>query len=179
MTKDYRGLLISTTFISCQFIVPLPLAKVIQHSFICKNQAFFYMYMCPPGYHHSAFNATPAVGHMMYGYTSHCWYQWAQESSTSKEHNITGHKWFTTHIVLKSHISKVSVIYMQSWKKCALPIITTTWLMIAYIYVHIYSIYIYIYIYIYIHIYIFLYINQEIHFIKSNIYIYIYIYIYM
>ena len=29
-----------------------------------------------------------------------------------------------THRVLKSH-SKMGVIYMQSWKQCALPVITT------------------------------------------------------
>ena len=30
---------------------------------------------------------------------------------------ISGHKWSTTHRVLKSHKSNMSVIYMQSWKK--------------------------------------------------------------
>ena len=25
--------------------------------------------LCPPGYHHNGFNATHALGHMMYGYT--------------------------------------------------------------------------------------------------------------
>ena len=39
--------------------------------------------------------------------------------------NISGHKWSTTHRVLKSHRSKMSVIYMQSWKQCSLPVITT------------------------------------------------------
>ena len=29
---------------------------------------------------------------------------------------ISGHKWSATHRVLKSHESKMSVIYMQSWK---------------------------------------------------------------
>ena len=34
----------------------------------------------------------------------------------SKEHNISDHKWSTTHRVLKSHGSKMSIIYMLSWK---------------------------------------------------------------
>ena len=38
---------------------------------------------------------------------------------------IYGHKWSTTHRVLKSHRSKMSIIYMLSWKQCALPVITT------------------------------------------------------
>ena len=38
---------------------------------------------------------------------------------------ISSHKWSTTHRVLRSHKSKMSVIYMLSWKQCALPIITT------------------------------------------------------
>ena len=38
---------------------------------------------------------------------------------------ISGHKWYATHIVLKSHRSKMGVIYMQSWKQCALLIINT------------------------------------------------------
>ena len=37
---------------------------------------------------------------------------------------ISGHKWSTTHRVLKSHRSKINVIYMESWKQCALPVIT-------------------------------------------------------
>ena len=32
---------------------------------------------------------------------------------------ISGHKWSTTHRVLKSHRNKMSVIYMQSWKYIA------------------------------------------------------------
>ena len=61
---------------------------------------------------------------------------------------MSGHKWSTTHRVLKSHRGKMSVIYMQSWKQCALPVITTmalwqlmhlgTWCMYIYIYVYIY-----------------------------------------
>ena len=63
--------------------------------------------MCPPGYHHNGFVATHALGHDI------------------SEHNISDHKWSTKHKVLKSQRSKMSVIYMQSWKQCALPVITT------------------------------------------------------
>ena len=38
---------------------------------------------------------------------------------------LSGHKWSTTHWVLKSHRRKMSIIYMLSWKQCALPVITT------------------------------------------------------
>ena len=34
-------------------------------------------------------------------------------------------KWSTTHRVLKSHRSKMGIIYMQSRKQCTLPVITT------------------------------------------------------
>ena len=43
----------------------------------------------------------------------------------SKEHNISGHKWPTTYRVLEFNRSKMSVIYLLSWKQCALPFITT------------------------------------------------------
>ena len=39
--------------------------------------------------------------------------------------SLTGHKWYTTHRVLKSDRSRMGVIHMQSSKQCALPIITT------------------------------------------------------
>ena len=45
--------------------------------------------------------------------------------SFSKPPSRSGHKWSTTHRVLKSHRSKMCIIYMQSWKQCALPLITT------------------------------------------------------
>ena len=38
---------------------------------------------------------------------------------------ISGHKWSTTHRALKSHRCKMGVIYIQSWKQCALPVMTT------------------------------------------------------
>ena len=45
--------------------------------------------------------------------------------SFSKPPSTSGHKWSKTHRVLKSHRSKMCIIYMQSWKQCALPLITT------------------------------------------------------
>ena len=38
---------------------------------------------------------------------------------------ISSHKWSTTRRVLKSYRNKMSIIYMLSWKQCALPVITT------------------------------------------------------
>ena len=38
---------------------------------------------------------------------------------------ISGRKWSTTHTLLKSHRSKTGIIYMQSWKQCDLPVITS------------------------------------------------------
>ena len=40
----------------------------------------------------------------------------------SKKHDISCHKWSMTHRVLKSHRGNMSVIYMLSWKQCALPV---------------------------------------------------------
>ena len=68
--------------------------------------------MCPHDYHHNGFVATHALGHMMYGYT---WLAPRNERvlhKQSKERNISGHKVSTTHTVLKSHKSKMGVIYM-------------------------------------------------------------------
>ena len=70
--------------------------------------------MCPPGYHHNGFVATHALGHMMYGYTLLVPMYQRVLNKPSKERNISGHKCTTTHGVLKSHKSKMSVIYMQS-----------------------------------------------------------------
>ena len=54
---------------------------------------------------------------------------------------ISGHKWSTTHRVLKSHNSKMGVMYMHSRKQCVLLVITTmalcnscTWAHDVYIY---------------------------------------------
>ena len=68
--------------------------------------------MCPPGYHHNGFMATHALGHMMYRYTLLVPINQRVLNKLSKEHNISGHKWSTTHIVLKYHKRKMGVIYM-------------------------------------------------------------------
>ena len=82
--------------------------------------------MCPPGYrHHNDIVATHALGHMMHGYTLLVHMNQSVLNKLSKEHNISGHKWSTTRRVLKSHRSKMRVMYMQSWKQCVLPAITT------------------------------------------------------
>ena len=70
--------------------------------------------MCPPGYYHNGFVATHALGYMMYDYTLLVTMNQRVPNKLSKEHNIIGHKSSTTHRVLKSHRSKMSVIYMQS-----------------------------------------------------------------
>ena len=97
----------------------------------------------------------------------------------------SGHKWSTTHRVLKSHRSKMSIIYILSWKQCALPVSTTmalwqlmhlgTWCTVPHCWYqwsrvlkHSLSLYIALYIYMCVYIY-----NIYI------IYIYIYIYIYI
>ena len=48
--------------------------------------------MCPPGYHHNGFVATPALGHMMYGYTLPVPMNQRVLNKQSKERNISGHK---------------------------------------------------------------------------------------
>ena len=70
--------------------------------------------MCPPGYHHNGFVATHALGHMMYGYTLLVPMNQRVLNKQSKERNISGHKISMTHRVLKSHRSKMSIIYMKS-----------------------------------------------------------------
>ena len=52
--------------------------------------------MCPPGYHHSGFVVTHALGHMMYGYTLLVPKNQRVLNKLSKQHNISGHKWSTT-----------------------------------------------------------------------------------
>ena len=82
--------------------------------------------MCPPSYYHNRFVASHALGHMIDQlYRLLVPMNQIMLNKLSKEHNISGHKWSLTHRVLKSHRSKMSVIYMQSWKECALPVITT------------------------------------------------------
>ena len=48
--------------------------------------------MCPPGYHHSGFVATHALGHIMYGYTLLVPTNQRVLKKLSKEHNVSGHK---------------------------------------------------------------------------------------
>ena len=72
--------------------------------------------MCSPSYHQNDFVATHALRHMMYVYTLLVPMNQRALNKPSKEHNISGHKWPTTHRVLKSHRSKMSIIYMLPWK---------------------------------------------------------------
>ena len=94
-----------------------------------KNNIYVIMKrMCPPGYCHNGFVTIHGLGHMMYGYTFLVPMNQIVLNKLSKEHNISGHKWSTTHRVLKSHKSKMRkmrVIYMLSSKQRALPVITT------------------------------------------------------
>ena len=48
--------------------------------------------MCPLGYHHNGFVATPALGHMMYGYTLLVPINQKVLKKLSKEHDLSGHK---------------------------------------------------------------------------------------
>ena len=69
--------------------------------------------MCPPGYHHSGFVATHALGHMMYGYTLLVPMNQRVLKKLSNGHNkvvISDPR----HTVLKSQRSKMSIIYMLS-----------------------------------------------------------------
>ena len=59
--------------------------------------------MCPPGYHQNGFVVTHALGHIMYGYDWLVPMNQRVLNKLSKEHNINGHKWSTTHRVLKSY----------------------------------------------------------------------------
>ena len=68
--------------------------------------------MCPPGYHRNGFMATHALGHMMYGFILLVSMNQKVLNTLSKERNISGHKWSPTQRVLKSHKSKMGVIYV-------------------------------------------------------------------
>ena len=70
--------------------------------------------MCPPGYHCNGFVATHALGHMMYGSALLVPMNPRVLNKLRKEHNISGHKLSTTHRVLISQKSKMSIIYMLS-----------------------------------------------------------------
>ena len=66
--------------------------------------------MCSLGYHHNGFVATHALGHIMYCYTLLASMNQKGLNKLSKEHNISDHKWPTTHRVLKCQKGKVGVI---------------------------------------------------------------------
>ena len=78
--------------------------------------------MCPLSYHYSGLVAIHALGHMLYGYTLLVPMNQRVLNKLSKEHNISSHKWSTTHRLLKSRKSKMSIIYMLSWKQCVVCI---------------------------------------------------------
>ena len=89
---------------------------------------FLYIYaimkkMCPTGYHNNGFVTVQALEHMMYGYTLLVPMSQRVLNKPSKKRNVSGHKWSTTHRVLKHR--KISVVYIQSWKQYALPVIIT------------------------------------------------------
>ena len=65
--------------------------------------------MRPPGYHHSGFVATHALGHMMYGKALLAPMNQRVLNKLSKEDNINGHKVSMTHSVPKSHRSKMGI----------------------------------------------------------------------
>ena len=81
--------------------------------------------MCPSGYHRNGIVATHALGHMMYNYKLLVPINQRVLNKQNKVRNISGHKWYATHRVLKSHRRKMGVIYLQSWKKFAFLVITT------------------------------------------------------
>ena len=68
--------------------------------------------MCPPGYHHNGFVATHALGPMMYGSALLVPMNQRVLNKQSKRRNSNGHKLSTTQIGLKSHKSKMGVLYM-------------------------------------------------------------------
>ena len=92
--------------------------------------------MCSLGYYRSGFVATHAFGHMMYGYTLLVPMNQRVLNKHSKGCDTRGHKWFTTHRVLKFHRSKMGIIYVKSWKECAFLVVTTVALWHSCIWVH-------------------------------------------
>ena len=106
--------------------------------------------MCLPSYHHNGFVATDALGHRMYGYTLLVQMNQIVPNKLSKKHNISPHKWSTTHRLLKSLRNKMSIIYMYIHNTYNIHVILM-YICIYNIYIYIYNIYIYIYLYIYIH----------------------------
>ena len=100
----------------------------------------------PSGYHHNCFVATHALGQMMHGYTLLVPKDQRVLNRLSKERNISGHKWSITHRVLKSHRSRIGVLYMQFlllfltpifllWDLSTLCVVDHLWPLI-YMYIH-------------------------------------------
>ena len=58
---------------------------------------------------------------------THCLYQWTKECKLSKGNNISGHKWSTTHRVLKSHKSKISIITYMFHDNIYIMLILLLW----------------------------------------------------
>ena len=70
--------------------------------------------MCPLGYHHNGFTVTHAHEHMMYRYTLLVPMNQRVFNKLSKEPNISGHKWSTTHKVLKPLILRSLIILLST-----------------------------------------------------------------
>ena len=68
--------------------------------------------MCPPFCCNNDFGATHAPGHTIYGYTLLVPVNQRVLNKTSMEYNVSSHKWSSSHRVLKSHRSKMNIIYM-------------------------------------------------------------------
>ena len=83
--------------------------------------------MCPPAYHRNRLWQIKFMHLGTWCMVTHCWYQSTKECSTSQARsiNIISHE-RSWHRALKSHKSKMGTIYVQSWKQCALPVITAT-----------------------------------------------------
>ena len=74
--------------------------------------------------HHSDFVGIHALGHIMYTYLLLVPMNQRVLNKPSKKDNIIGHKRSLTRRVLKSHRSKMSIIYMLSSKQGSLVAIT-------------------------------------------------------
>ena len=66
--------------------------------------------MCPLTNHYNGLMTTHALEHMMYGYTLLVPINQRLLQKSSKEYNMSGHKWFTMHRVLKSYRSTMEII---------------------------------------------------------------------
>ena len=67
--------------------------------------------ICLPGNHHNDFVATHALGYMMYGYTLLVPVNQKVFNKVSKEHNISGHKWFTTLLLRFTHQRECKLVF--------------------------------------------------------------------